>query len=84
MTLNDDKPFRATITPGVKPPNFNMDVDINDLHCLFGHVHEGLLRETAKQRNVNLTGTLREYQGCSIVKGRAKSTSTTTGTRAGV
>ena len=67
MTLNDDKPFRATITPGVKPPHFNMDVDINDFHCSFGHVHEGLLRETAKQRNVNLTGTLRECQGCSIV-----------------
>ena len=84
MTLKDDKTFRATITPRVKPPNFNMDVDINDFHCSFGHVHEGLLRETAKQRNVNLTGTLRECQGCSIVKGRAKPTSTTMGTRAGV
>ena len=49
MTLNDDKTCRATFTPGVKPPNFNMDVDINDFHCSFGHVHEGLLRETAKQ-----------------------------------
>ena len=68
MTRNDDKAFRATITPGVKPLNFTMDVDINDFHCSFGHVHEGLLRETAEQRNVNLTGTLRECQGCSIVK----------------
>ena len=84
MTLNDDKTFRATTTLGVKPPNFNMDVDINDFHCSFGHVHEVLLRETAKQRNVNLTGTLRECQGCSIVKERAKPTSTTMGTRAGV
>ena len=48
MTRNDDKAFRATIAPGVKPPNFNMDVDINDFHCSFGHVHEELLRETAK------------------------------------
>ena len=48
MTRNDDKAFRATIAPVVKPPNFNMDVDINDFHCSFGHVHEGLLRESAK------------------------------------
>ena len=31
----------------------------------------GLMRETAKQQNVNLPGTLWERQGCSIVKGRA-------------
>ena len=84
MTRNDDKAFRATIAPGVKPPNFNMDVDINDFHCSFGHVHQKLLRETAKQANVNLTGTLRECQGYSIAKGCAKSIATTTGTRAGV
>ena len=82
MTRNDNKAFRATIAPGVKPPNFNMDVDINVFHCSFGHVHEGLLRETAKQRNVNLTGTLRECQGCSIAKGRAKPIATTTRTQA--
>ena len=64
------------------PPNFNMDVDTNDFHCSFGHAHEGLLRETAKQRNVNLTATLRECQGCSIAKGHAKQIATTTGTRA--
>ena len=84
MTRNDDKAFRATIAPGVKPPNFNMNVDIDDFHCSFGYVHEGLLRETAKQANVNLTGTLRECQGCSIAKGCAKSIATTTGIRAGV
>ena len=82
MTRNYDEAFRATIAPGVKPPNFNIDVDINDFDCSFGHVHEGLLRETAKQRNVNLTGTLRECEGCSIAKGRAKPIATTTGTRA--
>ena len=66
----------------MKPPIFKIDVDINDFHCSFGHVHEGLLRDTAKQQNVNLTGTLRECQGCSIAKGRAKPIATTTGTRA--
>ena len=82
MNRNDDEAFRATIAPGVKPPSFNMDVDINDFHCSFGHVYKGLLRETAKLRNVNPTGTLRKCQGCSTAKGRAKSISTTTGTRA--
>ena len=82
MTRNDDKAFRATLIPGVKPPNFNMDIDINDFHGYFGHVYEGLLRKTSKQRNVNLTGTLWECQGCSIAKGHAKPISTATGTRA--
>ena len=81
MTRNNDKAFRATIAPGVKPSNFDMYVDIKDFNCSFGHVHERLLRETAKQRNVNLTGTLQECQGCSIAKGRAKPISTTTETR---
>ena len=58
-----------------------MDVDINDCHCSFGHIHETLLRETAKQRNVNLTSRLREWPGYSIAKERAKPISTTTGTR---
>ena len=82
MTQNDDKVFRAAIAPGLKPPNLSMDVNINDFRCSFGHVHEGLLRETAKQRNINLTASLRECQGCSIAKGRAKPISATTGTRA--
>ena len=82
MTRNNDKTFRATIAPGVKPSNFDMYVDIKDFHCSFGHVHEGLLRKTAKQRNVNLTGTLQECQGCPIAKGRAKTISTTTETQA--
>ena len=82
MTRNDKEAFRATLAPGVNPPNFDMDVDINNFHCSFDHVHEGLLRETAKQQHINLTGTLRECQGCSIAKGRAKTISTTTRTRA--
>ena len=75
------KASRATIAPGVKPPNFNMDDDNNDFHCSLGHVHEGGLRDTAKQQNANLTGTLRECQGCSLAKGRAKPISTISGTQ---
>ena len=37
MTRNDDKAFRATIAPGVNPPNLYMGVDINDFQSLFGH-----------------------------------------------
>lgn len=48
-----------------------MDVDINDFHCS-PHIDMGLLRETAKQHNVNLTGVLWECQGCSMTKGRGK------------
>ena len=82
MTRNNDKTFRATIAPGVKPHNFNLDVDINGIHCSFGHIDERLLRETTKQQNLNLTGPLRECQGCYIIEGRAKPISTTTETRA--
>ena len=78
-----DKALRATkIAPGVEPLNFNIDVGINDFHYSFGHVHERLLRETAKQRNANLTRTLWECEGYSIAKGSTKHISTTTGTRA--
>ena len=82
MTRNDDKAFQTTIAPGVKPSNFNIDVDSSDFHCSFGHVHEGFLYETAEQQDVNHTGTLRDCQGCFIAKGRAKPISTTAGTRA--
>ena len=80
---NDKKNCSNYNRPWGETPNFNMDVDINDFHCSFGHAHVGLLHETARQRNNNLTGTLQEYQGCSIAKGRAKPISTTTETRAG-
>ena len=82
MTRNNNKTFRATIAPGVKPHSFNMDVDIDGIHCSFGHIDEERLCETAKQQNVNLTGPLRDCQGCYISKRRAKPISTTTGTRA--
>ena len=82
MARNNDKYFRATIAPGVKPANFNIDDDITDFHYSFGHVHEGLMREPAKQKNVNLISTLQECQWDAIAKGCAKPISTLTGTRA--
>ena len=61
----------ATIAPAVNPPNIDTEVDINEFHCSFGHVHKELLLETVKQRGVTLTG-----------KGRKKSIAKTTKRRA--
>ena len=47
----NDKALLATIAPGVRPPNFNVSVDINDFNCSFSLVHEGRLGETAKPPN---------------------------------
>ena len=47
----NDKALLATVNPGVRPPNFNVSVDINDFNCSFSLVHEGRLGETAKPPN---------------------------------
>ena len=72
----------AIIVLGVKPPNIDTEVDINEFHCSFGHVHKELLLETAKQRGVTLTGELHERKGCSMAKGRKKPIAKTTKSRA--
>ena len=48
----------AAIAPTVKTPNIDIEVDINEFPCSFGHVHKELLLETAKQLGVTLTGEL--------------------------
>ena len=65
----------------MKPPNIDTEVDINEFHCSFGHVHKDLLLETAKQRGVTLTGELYECKGCSMAKGRKKPIAKTTKSR---
>ena len=72
----------ATISPAVKPPNIDTEVDINEFHCSFGHVHKELLLETAKQRDVTLTGELHECKRCSMAKVRKKPIAKTTKSRA--
>ena len=62
--------------PSVSP------VDINTFHTSRGHVHEKLLRSTAKQLGVVLQGSLRECEGCSVAKGLGKPFGSTTSTRA--
>ena len=59
----------AIIASTVKTPNIDIEVDVNEFHSSFGHVHEELLLETAKQRGVTLTGELQECEGCSMAKG---------------
>ena len=81
MARNGENMFPATIALGIKLLNLNMNVHINGFHCSFCHMHEVLLREAAKQQNITLSGTLRECQVCSIIKGRVKPISMTTGTR---
>ena len=46
--------------------------DINEFHCSHGHIHEDLLRKTAKQIGVKLQGQLVPCQGCSEAKGTRK------------
>ena len=70
----------AVIAPGA-PPNPRV-VDINDFHCSHAHAHEGLLRQTAKQLGVELSGELRPCRGCSEGKGLRRPISRSTDSRA--
>ena len=56
--------------------------DINEFHCSHGHMHEDLLRKTAKQIGVKLQGQLGLCQGCSEVEGLRKAVKSFTYTRA--
>ena len=61
----------AVIASGARstPPTA---ADINEFHCSHGHMHEDLLRKTAKQTGVKLQGQLGLCQGCLEVKGLRK------------
>ena len=72
---------RAVLAPGKMSVDHNQ-VDINLFHQSHGHLHEGLLRATAKQLGVTLVGKLHECKGCSMAKGLRKPIPTSTTTRA--
>ena len=80
MSFWSGKDWDATVAPG-KIPSVS-PVDINTFHTSHGHVHEKLLRSTAKQLGVVLEESLRECEGCSVAKGLGKSIGRTTSTRA--
>ncbi|CAM9619252.1 unnamed protein product, partial [Sphacelaria rigidula] len=70
----------AVIAPG-KLPNTQVE-DINNFHYKHAHVHEDLLRRTAKKLGVELRGELRPCRGCSEGKGLRQPIPRSTHTRA--
>ncbi|CAM9991220.1 unnamed protein product [Sphacelaria rigidula] len=56
----------AVIAPGAPPSPET--ADMNEFHCSHAHVHEDLLRKTAKQQGKQLAGELRPCRGCSEAK----------------
>ena len=76
----------ATVPPAmaaaVLRPGATTSTDINDLHVSLGHVHEGNLRETAKQMEIRVTGSLVPCSECAAAKGIRRSVSRSTARRA--
>ena len=75
--------FRPAIAAPVLVPGDRRfkAVDINVFQVCIAHAHKGLLRETAKQQGVKLTGTLVTCSGCVQAKRRRASIPTTTSSR---
>ena len=71
----------ATIAPG-KAKGPTTPIDINILHCTFGHTHEVLLKKTVTQQGIAYSGELHECRGCSMAKGLRKPIARSTDTRA--
>ncbi|CAM9922494.1 unnamed protein product, partial [Sphacelaria rigidula] len=70
----------AVIDPGAPPGP--QTADINKFHCSHAHVHEDLLRKTAKQQGKQLAGKLQPCRGCSEAKGLRAPIPRSTHTRA--
>ena len=68
---SSEEKVHAVITPGARPTP-STAADINDFYCCHGHMHEDLLRKTAKQIGVKLQGQLVPCQGRSEAKGIRK------------
>ena len=63
-----DTPLVATVlTPG--PLKRDKEVDINHLHVSLAHAHVSVLKATAKQHGIRLTGELVSCSACSRAKG---------------
>ena len=57
----------AALTPG--PLKHGKEVDINHLHISLAHAHASVLKATAKQDGIRLTGELVSCSACSRAKG---------------
>ena len=78
---SSEKNVHAVIAPGATPTPTTAS-DINQFNCSHGHMHEDLLRKTAKQIEVKLQRQLVPYQECSEAKGIRKPVKPFTYTRA--
>ena len=69
----------SALAAAVLRPGSQRWIDVNDLHCSLGHVYDAVLRETARQLGIKVTGRLGCCDGCAggkgIRKAVAKSTS---------
>ncbi|CAM9826085.1 unnamed protein product, partial [Hapterophycus canaliculatus] len=73
----------AVVAPGTaNAPTAPNGTDINEFHCTYGHAHEVLLKATAQQLGIKMSGTLRECYGCSMANSLAKPIARSTHTRA--
>ena len=68
---HSEEETHAVITPEAKPTP-STAADINDFRYSHDHMHEDLLRKTAKQIGVKLQGQLVPCQRCSEVEGIRK------------
>ena len=57
----------AALIPG--PLKHGKEVDINHLHVFLAHAHASVLKATAKQHGIRLTGELVSFSACSRAKG---------------
>ena len=57
----------AALIPG--PLKHGKEVDINHLHVSLAHAHASVLKVTAKQHGIRLTGELVSFSACSRAKG---------------
>ena len=64
---SSEEKVHAVIAPGARPTP-SIAADMNSFYCSHGHMHEDLLRKTAKQVEVKLQGQLAPCQGCSETK----------------
>ena len=62
----------AALTPGAL--KHGSTVNINHLHVSLGHAHDEILRKTAQQHGIRLTGELVSCSECSRAKGTRAST----------
>ena len=79
-TFSEEKKHTVIAPEAASTPSTT--VEINDFHCPYGHMHEDLLRKTAKQLGTKLQGQLAPCQGCSEMIGIRQPVEPVTHTRA--